>query len=42
MEKKVYLMPNEINDRIARMKLASMGIEIDALTEEQKAYLGLA
>ena len=33
---------NEINDRIARMKLASMGVEIDALTPEQKAYLGLA
>ena len=42
MENKVYLMPNEINDRIARMKLASMGIEIDELTQEQKEYIGLA
>ena len=41
MEKKVYLMPNEINDKIARIKLASMGIEIDELTPEQKAYMGL-
>lgn len=42
MEKKVYLMPDEINDKIARIKLASMGIEIDELTPEQKAYIGLA
>ncbi|MBQ9378040.1 MAG: adenosylhomocysteinase [Schwartzia sp.] len=42
MEKKVYLMPDEINEKIARIKLASMGIEIDELTPEQKAYMGLA
>ncbi len=41
MENKVYLMPNEINDKIARIKLAAMGIEIDELTPEQKAYIGL-
>ena len=42
MENKVYLMPDEINKRIAEIKLASMGIEIDELTDEQKAYLGMA
>ncbi|MBR1552540.1 MAG: adenosylhomocysteinase, partial [Schwartzia sp.] len=41
MEHKVYLMPNEINDKIARIKLAAMGIEIDELTPEQKAYIGI-
>ena len=41
MENKVYLMPNEINDKIARIKLAAMGVEIDELTPEQKAYIGL-
>ena len=41
MEKKVYLMPNEINEKIARIKLDAMGIKIDTLTPEQKAYLGL-
>ena len=38
----VHLMPNEINEKIARIKLDSLGVSIDALTDEQKAYLGLA
>ena len=40
LENKVYLMPNDINMRIARIKLQSMGIKIDTLTAEQKEYLG--
>ena len=39
LENKVYLMPDEINTQIAEIKLASLGIEIDSLTEEQKIYL---
>jgi adenosylhomocysteinase len=39
LEKKVYRVPDEIDRRIARLKLASMGIEIDTLTEEQEKYL---
>ena len=39
LDKKVYLMPNEINNQIAEIKLASIGVEIDSLTEEQKIYL---
>ena len=35
-------MPDEINTKIAEIKLASMGIKIDELTEEQKKYLGEA
>ena len=41
MDKKVYLMPDEINTKIAEIKLASMGISIDTLTPEQRAYLGM-
>lgn len=37
----VYLMPEEINTRIAEIKLKSMGITIDELTPEQRAYLNL-
>ena len=37
----VYLMPEEINTRIAEIKLKSMGIAIDELTPEQRAYLNL-
>lgn len=39
LENKVYKLPKEIDDEIARMKLASMGVEIDTLKEEQKKYL---
>ena len=39
MEKKVYPVPQEIDKEIARLKLESMGIEIDTLTEEQEKYL---
>jgi adenosylhomocysteinase len=39
LEKKVYSVPAEIDREIARMKLSSMGIEIDQLTPEQERYL---
>ena len=35
----VYGVPQEIDDQIARLKLAAMGIKIDNLTAEQKKYL---
>jgi len=35
----VYTIPVEIDREIARLKLQSMGVEIDALTEEQARYL---
>ncbi len=37
--KKVYQVPAEIDQEIARMKLQSLGIQIDTLTQEQKKYL---
>ncbi len=39
MPPKVYDVPKEIDERIAFLKLKSLGVEIDALTEEQIAYL---
>jgi len=39
LETKVYSVPEEIDKEIARLKLRSMGTEIDTLTPEQKAYL---
>src|SRR6478672_9287673 len=39
LERKVYPVPAEIDAEIARLKLATMGIEIDELTEEQAKYL---
>jgi adenosylhomocysteinase len=39
LENKVYTIPKELDQQIARFKLESMGIQIDTLTEEQVQYL---
>ncbi len=39
LEKHVYKVPEQIDNRIAYLKLKSMGIKIDNLTAEQKNYL---
>jgi adenosylhomocysteinase len=39
LEKTVYPVPEEIDKRIAALKLEAMGIEIDTLTPEQAEYL---
>jgi len=39
LKKQVYTVPEDIDKNIARLKLKSMGIRIDALTPEQKKYL---
>jgi adenosylhomocysteinase len=39
LEKKVYPVPKEIDQNIAALKLRSMGVSIDVLTDEQKKYL---
>lgn len=39
LEKKVYNVPKEIEDIVSVLKLKSMGMEIDSLTDKQKKYL---
>jgi len=39
LERKVYVIPREIDEEIARLKLQAMKIEIDTLTDEQARYL---
>ncbi len=39
LENHVYNVPAEIDQRVARLKLQSMNISIDDLTDEQKEYL---
>lgn len=39
LEKRVYQVPREIDNEVASIKLRSMGISIDKLTDEQKKYL---
>ena len=36
---KVYVVPKEIDETVAELKLKTMGIKIDELTTEQKKYL---
>jgi adenosylhomocysteinase len=39
LENKVYVVPRDIDDEIARVKLETMNVECDTLTEEQAKYL---
>jgi adenosylhomocysteinase len=39
LEKKVYTVPADLDKRVAKLKLESMGIKIDRLTSEQEEYL---
>ncbi len=39
LENKVYTVPDEIDKEIAKVKLETMNIQIDSLTEDQEAYI---
>jgi adenosylhomocysteinase len=39
LEPRVYEVPRDIDKEVARLKLHAMGVEIDALTDEQEEYL---
>jgi adenosylhomocysteinase len=39
LENRVLDVPKEIDEEIARLKLESLGVEIDSLTPEQREYL---
>jgi adenosylhomocysteinase len=39
LKKTVYSVPAELDNEIARLKLAAMGVNIDVLTPEQESYL---
>jgi adenosylhomocysteinase len=39
LEKKVFAVPTDLDKRVAKLKLESMGIKIDRLTPEQEEYL---
>lgn len=39
LEKRVYPVPEDIDQEIARLKLQAMGVQIDVLTPEQEKYL---
>ena len=37
----LYAVPADIDQEVAKRKLAALGVTIDTLTPEQKAYLGV-
>jgi adenosylhomocysteinase len=39
LETKVYTVPKDLDEKVAELKLKSMGVSIDELTAEQKKYL---
>jgi len=39
LKPQVYVVPPEIDQEIARLKLSAMGVQIDELTDEQETYL---
>jgi adenosylhomocysteinase len=39
LKNQVYVVPEEIDREIARLKLEAMGVKIDTLTAEQTKYL---
>jgi adenosylhomocysteinase len=38
LEHRVYPVPRELDEEIARNKLEAMGMKIDAMSDEQRAY----
>ncbi|MCF3107182.1 adenosylhomocysteinase [Niabella sp. CC-SYL272] len=40
-ENKVYVLPKHLDEKVARLHLAKIGVELDTLTPAQSAYLGI-
>ncbi len=40
-ENKVYVLPKHLDEKVARLHLAKIGVELDILTNEQASYLGI-
>jgi adenosylhomocysteinase len=40
-ENKVYVLPKHLDEKVARLHLAKIGVELDVLTKDQSEYLGI-
>lgn len=40
-ETRVYVLPKVLDEKVARLHLASLGVELTELTPEQAAYIGV-
>ncbi len=41
-EKKVYTLPKHLDEKVAMLHLAKIGVELDTLSADQAAYIGVA
>ncbi len=41
-ENKVYVLPKVLDEKVARLHLAKIGVELDVLSDDQAAYLGIS
>lgn len=41
-EKKVYVLPKELDEKVARLHLKKLGVKLTKLTKEQAEYLGIS
>jgi len=40
-ENKVYVLPKHLDEKVARLHLKKIGVELDELTSAQSEYLGI-
>ena len=40
-ENKVYTLPKHLDEKVARLHLAKIGVELDELSEDQASYIGV-
>ncbi|MEI2750137.1 MAG: adenosylhomocysteinase [Ferruginibacter sp.] len=41
-ENKVYVLPKHLDEKVARLHLAKIGVELEVLTDAQSSYLGIS
>jgi adenosylhomocysteinase len=41
-EKRVYVLPKQLDEEVARLHLAHLGVELTRLTDEQARYVGIS
>ena len=38
---RVYVLPKKLDEKVARLHLAKLGVELEVLTDQQASYLGI-
>jgi adenosylhomocysteinase len=41
-ENKVYVLPKHLDEKVARLHLAKIGVELETLTQSQADYIGVS